>query len=69
MSPAGFKKELARWGMTAKIAFPVNPHMLRHVCGYALANLGMHTRSLQAYLGHASITHTVRYNQMSPTRF
>ncbi len=37
--------------------------------GYALANRGMDTRSLQAYLGHVSITHTVRYTEMSPTRF
>ena len=69
MSPAGFRKQLARWGVAAKLKFPVNPHMLRHACGYALANRGMDTRSLQAYLGHASITHTVRYTEMSPTRF
>ena len=69
MSPAGFRKQLARWGVKTRLRFPVNPHMLRHACGYALANRGMDTRSLQAYLGHASITHTVRYTEMSPTRF
>jgi type 1 fimbriae regulatory protein FimB/type 1 fimbriae regulatory protein FimE len=69
MSPAGFRKQFARWGVKAKLRFPVHPHMLRHACGYALANRGMDTRSLQAYLGHASITHTVRYTEMSPTRF
>jgi site-specific recombinase XerD len=69
MGAAGFRKQLARWGMKAKLRFSVNPHMLRHACGYALANRGMDTRSLQAYLGHASITHTVRYTEMSPTRF
>ena len=69
MSAAGFRKQLARWGVKAKLPFPVNPHMLRHACGYALANRGMDTRSLQAYLGHASIAHTVRYTEMSPTRF
>ena len=69
MSAAGFRKQLARWGVKAKLRFPVNPHMLRHACGYALANRGMDTRSLQAYLGHASIVHTVRYTEMSPTRF
>ncbi len=52
MSAAGFRKQLARWGVKAKLRFPVNPHMLRHACGYALANRGMDTRSLQAYLGH-----------------
>ncbi len=69
ISSAGFRKQLARWGEKAKLGFPVNPHMLRHACGYALANKGMDTRSLQAYLGHASITHTVRYTEMAPTRF
>jgi type 1 fimbriae regulatory protein FimB/type 1 fimbriae regulatory protein FimE len=69
MSPAGFRKQLVRWGEKAKLGFPIHPHMLRHACGYALANRGMDTRSLQAYLGHASITHTVRYTEMSPTRF
>jgi len=69
ISAAGFRKQLARWGEKADLGFPVNPHMLRHACGYALANKGMDTRSLQAYLGHASITHTVRYTEMSPTRF
>lgn len=69
ISAAGFRKQLARWGEAAGLGFPVNPHMLRHACGYALANRGMDTRSLQAYLGHVSITHTVRYTEMSPTRF
>ncbi len=35
MSAAGFRKQLARWGEKAKLGFPVNPHMLRHACGYA----------------------------------
>ena len=35
--------------------------MLRHACGYALANRGHDTRALQAYLGHKNIQHTVRY--------
>ena len=32
--------------------------MLRHACGYALANKGHDTRALQAYLGHRNIQHT-----------
>jgi len=43
--------------------------MLRHACGYALANKGMDTRRLQHYLGHASITNTVHYSAMSPEPF
>jgi site-specific recombinase XerD len=69
VSAAGFRKQFQRWGEKARIGFPVHPHMLRHACGYELANRGLDTRSLQAYLGHASIQHTVRYTEMSPTRF
>ncbi len=47
----------------------VHPHMLRHSCGYALANKGMDTRSLQHYLGHRRIENTERYTAMSATRF
>jgi hypothetical protein len=43
--------------------------MLRHACGYALANRGHDTRALQAYLGHRNIQHTVRYTELSPTPF
>jgi hypothetical protein len=32
--------------------FPIHPHMLRHACGFALANAGHDTRALQAWLGH-----------------
>ena len=41
--------------------------MLRHACGYALANKGHDTRALQAYLGHRNIQHTVRYTELAPT--
>jgi len=49
--------------------FPIHPHMLRHACGYKLANQGVDTRSLQHYLGHKNIQHTVRYTELSPERF
>jgi type 1 fimbriae regulatory protein FimB/type 1 fimbriae regulatory protein FimE len=49
--------------------FPIHPHMLRHGCGYALANAGHDTRALQAWLGHKNIQHTVRYTELSPDRF
>src|SRR5215471_15141288 len=66
---AGFAKMVARLGQEAKLKFGVHPHMLRHACGYALANRGHGTRALQAYLGHKNIQHTVRYTELSPTRF
>lgn len=43
--------------------------MLRHACGYKLANEGHDTRAIQAYLGHKNISHTVRYTELSPERF
>ena len=54
-----------RAGREAKLAFKAHPHMLRHACGYALANKGHDTRALQAYLGHRNIQHTVRYTELS----
>ena len=66
---AGFARMVERAGKEAKLAFKAHPHMLRHACGYALANKGHDTRALQAYLGHRNIQHTVRYTELSPTRF
>jgi type 1 fimbriae regulatory protein FimE len=68
MTPAGFRKLLARTGEAAKLPFPVHPHMLRHACGYKLANDGKDTRALQLYLGHKNIVHTVRYTELSHDR-
>ena len=58
-----------RAGQRAGFPFQCHAHMLRHACGYALANAGHDTRSLQDYLGHRNIQHTVRYTELSPTRF
>ena len=68
-STSGFARLIERAGEAAKLGFPAHPHMLRHACGFALANKGHDTRSLQAYLGHKNIQHTVRYTEPSPTRF
>jgi integrase len=66
---AGFARMLERAAVEAKIKIKVHPHMLRHACGFALANAGHDTRSLQAYLGHKNIQHTVRYTELAPDRF
>jgi type 1 fimbriae regulatory protein FimB/type 1 fimbriae regulatory protein FimE len=58
-----------RIGERAGFAFMVHVHMLRHACGYKLANDGVDTRTIQAYLGHKSIQHTTRYTELAPTRF
>jgi len=69
MTPKGFHALFGRIGVRAKMPFPVHPHMLRHGCGYALANAGHDTRALQAWLGHKNIQHTVRYTELAPDRF
>jgi integrase len=68
-STAGFARLIERAGKSATLGFKVHPHMLRHACGFALANKGHDTRALQAYLGHRNIQHTVRYTELSPDRF
>lgn len=64
-----FRKLLARAGERADLGLPVHPHMLRHSTGFKLANDGHDTRSIQHYLGHKNIQHTVRYTQIAPGRF
>lgn len=69
VSSAGFRKTLSRIGEASSISFPIHPHMLRHACGYKLANDGHDTRAIQHYLGHKNIQHTVRYTELTPARF
>jgi site-specific recombinase XerD len=69
MSTIGFHHLIQRLGKAARMPFPLHPHMLRHACGYKLANDGHDTRALQHYLGHKNIQHTVRYTELSPDRF
>jgi type 1 fimbriae regulatory protein FimB/type 1 fimbriae regulatory protein FimE len=66
---AGFARLVERAGASAGFKFKAHPHMLRHACGFALANKGHDTRALQAYLGHRNIQHTVRYTELAPDRF
>ena len=68
-SVSGLAKLIERAGVEAKMPFPVHTHMLRHACGFVLANRGTDTRTLQAYLGHRSIQSTVRYTELAPGRF
>jgi type 1 fimbriae regulatory protein FimB/type 1 fimbriae regulatory protein FimE len=68
-TPDAVNRLIKRIGERAGLAFPVHCHMLRHACGYALANAVHDTRALQDRLGHRSIQHTVRYTELSPTRF
>jgi type 1 fimbriae regulatory protein FimB/type 1 fimbriae regulatory protein FimE len=69
MTAANVRKMVARAGRLAGLPFPVHPHMLRHACGYKLANDGHDTRAIQHYLGHKNIVHTVRYTELAADRF
>jgi integrase len=65
----GFNWIIKRAGKKAGLPFQAHAHMLRHACGYKLASDGHDTRSIQDYLGHRNIQHTVRYTELSPERF
>jgi type 1 fimbriae regulatory protein FimE len=69
MSAVGFRRMVTRLGKVAKMPFSVHPHMLRHACGFKLANEGVDTRALQHFLGHRNIMHTVRYTELRSDRF
>jgi site-specific recombinase XerD len=68
-SVSGFRRMIERATQAAGLGIKAHPHMLRHACGYALANQGTDTRTLQAWLGHRSISNTVRYTELAPNRF
>lgn len=69
LTRSAVSKLLSRAGQQAQLPLPVHPHMLRHSTGYYLANKGVPTRTIQAYLGHKSIQHTVRYTELSAKAF
>ncbi|MGO2143612.1 MAG: tyrosine-type DNA invertase [Serratia bockelmannii] len=60
---------ISRLGEQANISVVSHPHMLRHACGFALADRGVDTRLIQDYLGHRNIRHTVRYTASNAERF
>jgi site-specific recombinase XerD len=66
---SGRTQPVRRTGELAKLPFPAHPHMLRHGCGFKLANDGVDTRALQHFLGHRNIMHTVRYTELRSDRF
>jgi integrase len=69
MSAPGFSRMVERAAVSAKLGIKTHAHMLRHACGYKLANDGQDTRALQAYLGHRNIQNTTRYTALAPDRF
>ncbi len=69
LSAPGFSRMVERAAIVAKLAIKAHAHMLRHACGYKLANDGHDTRALQAYLGHRNIQNTTRYTALAQDRF
>ncbi len=68
-SAPGFSRMVERAGVAAKLGIKAHAQMLRHATGFKLANDGIDTRSLQAYLGHRNIQNTTRYTALAPDRF
>lgn len=60
---------VAEIGRRARLPLKVHPHMLRHSCGYALANKGCDTRLIQDFLGHRNGRHTQLYTRTAAVRF
>lgn len=70
LSVRGVQKMIERLASRAGLAgLKVHPHMMRHSCGYYLADIGTDLRVIQQYLGHKNIRHTVRYTALSPRKF
>jgi integrase len=65
----GISRIVARIGEVSNLNIKVHAHMLRHSCGYWLANQGYDTRLIQDYLGHENIQHTVKYTKLNHERF
>jgi site-specific recombinase XerD len=65
----GLARMIERAAGGAGLEIKAHPHMLRHACGYALANKGHDTRAIQGWLGHRSITSTAVYTALAPNRF
>lgn len=47
----------------------VHAHMLRHACGFDLANRGADTLLIKNFLGHSNIQNTMIYTQRAARRF
>jgi site-specific recombinase XerD len=65
----GFNRMVKRAGAAVGLGIKAHAHMLRHAFGFKLAEAGVDTRALRAYLGHRNIQHAVRYTELAPDRF
>lgn len=65
---AAITRLIKRIGERTGLPFSVHVHMLRHSCGYALANAGHETHRIQDWLGHKTIQYTARYTIACSTK-
>jgi integrase len=59
-TPAGLARMIERAATAAGLELKAHPHMLRHACGYTLANKGHDTRAIQGWLGQRCGLHDAR---------
>ena len=69
MSRSAFWRIVSQAGERAGLPVTTYAHLLRHSCGYFLANKGCDLRLIQDYLGHKQIQNTVRYTALNSARF
>jgi type 1 fimbriae regulatory protein FimE len=67
MTTAGFRKMLSRVGVECGLP-AIHAHMLRHSCGFYMAERHEDVRAMQDWLGHAALQNTVRYTILAPGR-
>ena len=67
MTAAGFRKMLSTVGKVSGLPH-IHPHMLRHSCGFYMADRREDVRVMQDWLGHANVQNTVRYTALAPGR-
>jgi len=69
LSRQQFYRLVCKYGKISGLGVQVHPHMLRHACGYALANKGLDTIVIQKYLGHRNIQNTTIYTTSTAAQF
>ncbi len=69
LTASGLQKIVSRAGRKAGLSFPIHPHMLRHACGFKMANEGRDLRVMMDYLGHRTVAQTVKYTELCSSRF
>jgi type 1 fimbriae regulatory protein FimE len=69
LAPKTLQDIVQRAGEKAGLPMPIHPHMLRHACGYKMANDGRDLRAIMDYLGHRTLSQVLKYTSVNPARF